>query len=396
MKNLTIFLVVSVFTLRIFGQTEAETIAKANDLVANKKYESAFELLCNFDPNDEKPDIVLLKENIALNYFVTSIMHQMFAFKDLEKNENIMDYRGKNGSFDAQKFEIDKVLDNLIKNYPNNCKLYKGLADFYYEAYLHYGSKWLKDHNELFKLIEENNKKVIDGNCADYLTYFIMGDITISQEKFKEGIPYFLKSIELNKDYASSYYNVAYAYLYTDDMDNALKYAKISLDLYTDLTYKSDAARMLGQIYSSLSDDKNTLAYYELADKIDPGNYDNLKLLLSFYLKTDVAKVKEITKSFFNLAPTNPTIYNDLEEFFFGYQKENDLTAFYKEQLPVFKDNRIVFGNLNFYLGKIYIASDKKLAQEYFIKAKDIFSKVYKKDHQVFKAIEDGIAETKK
>ena len=396
MRKLAILLIFTVFTLPVFGQTETETLAKANDLIANKKYESAFKILCDYDPSDEKPEIALLKENIAPNFFVTSIMHQMFSFKDLDKNENIMDYRGKNGSFEIQKFEIDKVLGNLIKNFPDNCKLYKGLADFYYEVHLKYGGEWLKSDKELFELIEANNEKVLSGNCADYLTYYVMGYIAISQEKFKEGIPYFLKSIELNKDFASSYYNAAYAYLFSNERERALQYAKISFDLYTDISYKSDAARMVGQIYTELNDDKNALAYYESADKIDPGNYYNLKSLLYLYIKTNSPKVMETTTSFFNLAPTKPTIYNDLEEIFFRSKRENDLSAFYKEQLPVFKGNDNVLGNLFFYLGKIYSVSDKKLAKEYFLQAKDIFRKVYDQDHQVFKAIEEGIAETEK
>jgi hypothetical protein len=47
-------------------------------------------------------------------------------------------------------------------------------------------------------------------------------------------------------------------------------------------------------------------------------------------------------------------------------------------------------------LGRIYIDIDKKVAKEYFLTAKQFFSKEYNKDHQVFKAIEDGIKQTEK
>lgn len=380
--------------LIVFGQTESETIEQANNLIAIKKYESAFKLLDKFDPKNNKPDIVLRKEQILLNYFVSNIMHHMFALKDLEKNEDIMDYRGKEGSFGLQMFNIDSILENLIKQYPTNCKLYKGLGEFYYEVHLTYGGKWLKDDKELFKVMETNFTKVIDGNCADYLSYYVLGYIALAQEKYKESIPYFIKSIEFNKDYASSHYNLAYAYLNINDRQNALKYAKNSFGLYTDQTYKSDAAIMLAQIYSELKDDNNALLNYELADKIDASNYYNIKPLLNLYVKTGNTKAKESTKIFFNLDPTNPTIYNDLEDIYYSNKKENDLVAFYKEQLPSNKDNIKVLGSLNFYLAKFYLDTDKKLAKEYFFKAKDIFSKVYNKDHQVFKAIEDGIKQT--
>jgi tetratricopeptide (TPR) repeat protein len=395
MKKISIVLMLFL-QLTAFAQTETETIKKANDLITEKKYESAFKLLDNFDPRNSKPDVVLLKEDIVLNYFVTSMMHQMFALKDLEKNEDIMDYRGKQGSFGMQMFQVDSILENLIKIYPNNCKLYKGLGEFYFEVHLKYGGRWLKDDNEVFKLMQTHFQKAIDGNCADFRSHYVLGYINITQEKYKESIPYFLKSIELNKDYASSHYNLAYAYLYIDDRQNALKYAKNSLDLYTDQEYKSDAARMLGQIYSELNDDKNALDSYKLADKIDPGNYYNIKSLLNLYVKTGDKEAQETSKTFFNLSPSNPTIYNDLEDIYYNNGKINELALFYKSQLLSFKDDNIVLGNLNFYLAKTYLETDKKTAKEYFLKAKDIFSKIYDKDHKVFKAIEEGLSQCEK
>jgi hypothetical protein len=58
--------------------------------------------------------------------------------------------------------------------------------------------------------------------------------------------------------------------------------------------------------------------------------------------------------------------YNDLEEIYYRNGRENDLIAFFKSQLSSLKDNYIVQGNLNFYLGKIYFATDKKAAHQYF------------------------------
>lgn len=388
-KITTLFL--TILSLTAFGQTENETIKKANDFIADKKYETAFNLLDKFDPTNDKPEITLLKKDILLNYFVTSIMHQMFAITDIKKNEDILDYRGKEGSFSMKMFQVDSILTRLIKIYPNNCKLYKGLADYYYDAHLRYNGHWLIDDKELFPLMQINFQKAVDGNCADYLSYYVLGYANLAQEKTKESIPYFLKSIELNNKYASSHYNLAYAYLFTDDRENALKYAKTSLDLYNDKEYKSDAARMVGQIYTELKDDKNALTYYEMADKIDPENYYNIKPILKLYIKTGNKKAKETTKAFFNIAPANPTIYNDLEEIYLGNDKGNDLIKFYKSQFSAFKDDKKVQGNLNFYLARIYLDTDKKLAKDYFIKSKEIFEKVFDKDHAVFNAINEGL-----
>ena len=239
--------------------------------------------------------------------------------------------------------------------------------------------------------MQTNFQKAVDGNCADYLSNYVLGYVNIAQEKYQDGIPYLLKSIAQNKNYATSHYNLAYAYLFTDDRENALKYAKNALNLYTGREYKSDAARMVGVIYRELEDDKNAIENYELADKIDPENYYTLKPLLELYVKTNNKKSDKTAKVFFNLAPANPTIYNDLSEIYYSNRKEDKLIAFYKSQFSAFKDNEKVKGNLNFYLGRIYVETDKKIAKEYFLKSKEIFSKIFDKEHQVFNAIEEGL-----
>jgi tetratricopeptide (TPR) repeat protein len=379
------------FNNLVKAANDEDVIAKAKALVADKKYETAFKLLDSVDTQNQKPDIVLLKEDIVLNYFVSSIMHQMFSLKDLKKNENIMDYRGKEGTTDIHYFEVDKVLDTLIKQYPENCKLYKGLGDFYYEVDLKYGVNWMDKGEELYKLMETNFTKATQGGCGDYLSYYILGYSMLTQKKYKESITPFLKSIELNKEYPSSHYNLAYAYLYADEREKALQSAAKSLELYQGVSYKSDAARMMAVINAELGKDKESLSNYELANKIEPGNYYNLKPLVNIYLKNGSPKATQVTKEFFLLGPTKPTIYDDLEDIFTANKKIDALTAFYKTQLDAFKTNNQVLGSLYFFLARIYMESDKKQAKEYFLNAKDSFAKVFKSDNGVFKAIDEGI-----
>ncbi len=393
-KIFTLFL--TLLSLPVIGQTQSETIKRANELIADKKFETAFTLLDSYDPTNDKPDIVLLKEDILLNYFVTSIMHQMFALTDININEDILDYRGRDGAYSMQMFQVDSILTRLIRIDPTNCKLYKGLGDYYYDAHLRYGDNWLKNNKEQFELMQTNYQKAVDGDCADYLSHYVLGYVNLAQEKISESISHFLKSIEINTNYATSHYNLAYAYLFTDDRKNALPHAKKALDLYEDTNYKSDAARMVGQIYTELDDKENAITYYETADKINPENYYNIEPLLNLYVKTDNKKAIETTNTFFNLAPANPTIYNDLEKIYISNGKANDLTDFYKSQFIKFKDNDKVTGNLNFYLGRIYLQTDKILAKEYFSAANEVFKKVFANDHAVFNAINDGIKQCEK
>ena len=382
--------IITVFAINGYCQQTNDIIAKANKLVEDKKYESAFKLLDTADSTNCNPDIFLLKEDIVLNYFVSSLMHQAFALKDINKDEDIMDYRGKEGIFSMCWLEIDSILYKLIDKYPENCKLYKGLADYYYCVSQSYET-WLIEEEELQNLVIENCKKTINGNCADHLTYYHAGMMYLFQEENAASIPYLKKATELDPTSADAHYNLAYAYLFNEHIDSALHHAELALKLYTDDEYKSDAAHMLGQIYAEKNEGQNALKYYEMADKIYPGNYYNLKPMIYLYLSDGNKKYESTTETFFNLAPENPTIYQDLEEAYSMAGKENELISFYKSQLSKYKDNNIIFGNLNFYLGAIYLGTDNKTAKKYFEKSKEVFKKVFKADHYIFGVIEDAL-----
>ena len=390
MKKITILLL-TFMAFAGYSQAQTDVLSAAQKLIDAKKYESAYVLLDKDDPDNEKPDVVLMKEDIVLNYFVSSIMHQAFALKDLKKNEDVMDYRGKNGSFSMFSFQVDSVLLKLIAAYPDNCKLYRGLAFYYNEVLNKYGEYWLIDEEGLTQKAIDNGKKAIDGGCGDYNTYHNTGVALLWQEETEASIPYLKKATELEPKNADAHYNLAYAYLFTEQLDNALPQAKTSYDLYKDKDLKGDAARMTGQILMEKGDYRNALKYFETADKLIPNNYYNLSPLLRLYLVTGNQKAPSTAKKLFELAPENPTIYQAMVEAYRFADREPELVRFYKAQLPKYVNNDMVFGNLHFYLGTLAMEHDKAAAKEYFLKAKEIFGHVYDKDHYVFEVIDNAL-----
>ena len=390
MKKITTLLL-TLLAFAGYSQTQTDVLSAAQKLIDAKKYESAYVLLDNEDPNNEKPDVVLMKEDIVLNYFVSSMMHQVFALKDLKKNEDVMDYRGKTGTFSMFPFRADSVLIKLIAAYPDNCKLYRGLAFYYNEVLNKYGGYWLMDEEELTQKIIDNGKKAIDGGCGDYNTFHNMGVALLTQEETAQSIPYLKKATELEPKRADAHYNLAYAYLFTDQLDNAFPQAKTSYDLYKDKDLKGDAARMTGQILMEKGDYRNALKYFETADKLIPDDYYNLSPLLRLYLVTGNQKAPSTAKKLFELAPENPTIYQAMIEAYRFADREPELVRFYKAQLPKYVNNDKVFGNLHFYLGPLAMEHDKAAAKEYFLKAKEIFGHVYDKEHYVFGVIDDAL-----
>jgi tetratricopeptide (TPR) repeat protein len=394
-----LFLLISVsFYVQLNAQTpDDQSVIKASkNLIADKKYESAYKKLQEYDPNNGKPDIVLLKEDIALKYFVTSIMHQMFSFKDIQKNEDIRDYRGKNGSASVYILPVNKILDSLLLIYPQNYKLNKGLGDYYYQVYLKYGNSWIMKEKELLEKVETNYKIAIEHNITDFQSYYGLGYVLIVNGNYQEGIPYLSEAIKLDNNSADAHYNIAYAYLSTNDLKNALLHGKESITLYKDTAEKADAARLVATTYAEMKNFKKAAEYGELSNTIEPYNYYTLKNLLGFYfeLKKD-KKIKSATEAFYNLGPEKPTIYNDLIGIYTDNKREKDIIDFFNSKIPAAANNKTQLGSLYFYLGRLYVSSDKAKAKEYLVKARDILSEVYPKDHQVFKVIDETLKNLK-
>lgn len=372
---------------------------QARELIVEKKYESAFKLLVQADSTYDNPDYVLLEEHIVMNYYVWSIMHRMFALMDIGRDEDILDYRGKEGEMSiSANLPFDSLLTRLIVKYPEKCELYKGLADYYYWAYDTYGGDWLIAEEELLRLIEDNYQAVIERHCADFDTYFRLGVVYVGSNNAEKSIALFKSAVQMDDQSAAAYYNLAYAYYMMGKNAEAIPHCKKAFALYSDSVMKGDAARMLGWLYANEKDVTTSIVFFEKADSLTPKNYYNLKPLLGLYLQNGDERVSMMTQQFYDLVPEKPTIYNDLAELYSDYGKQSDLISFYKRQLTKFtfdptspqQHNQIV-GNLYFYLASLYLDSDKDAARTCFFKSKAIFKDVYEADHPVFETIEKGL-----
>lgn len=380
--------------LFIFGATFSQSLDDSKKLIENKQYNSALLILNKLDPENANPEIVLEKTDIMLKYFVTSMMHQMFALKDLEEHEELMKVRGSEGSFSIYAFPIDSILNGLIKQHPNNFKLRKQLGYFYHEVHLKYGGHWLEDDSLVLSRVLENYEMAYKNGEADYWSLYGIAYCYLNQNKAKEAILYFEKSIKLNKDYPSNYYNLAYAYMSINEKDKGIQNAKKAYELYEYPDYKSDAAKMIGLIYSDMNDNENALLYLKKALEITPDNYYVLQPLLALEVKTNSADYKSRTKQFQMLAPSNPTIYQNLEEIYWNNEKENELMSFLEDQKKNFSSNPKVLGNLYFYIARIFDGKkDTEKAKLNFEKAKSIFIKAYDANHRVFEVIDSYLNE---
>jgi len=393
MKYQILLVITLSLSCQVLGQTPTE---QANELINQKKYESAFGLLEEADPKNDDPEMAIAKTYLLLNYFVTSIMHNLFALTDLKEDQDIMDVRGTEGSFSMFMFEADSILHRLITKFPKNYALRKALGRYYHEVHLKYGTNSTLPEEEIMDGFLENYLVAFENGVYDEWSSYGIGYAYVSKGEYQKSIPFFEKAIELKSDYPTSHYNLAIAYLYSDRREEAISSALEALKLYTEPEMKADAARIVAVVYAELGDDIKALEYYRISNEIGPSNYYTLRPMLALAVKTSAKDVQNLMNEFVNLAPRNPTIYKDMVEIYSEEGRQADLATLLEGKLVEFADDPGVLGNIHLFRGILLKGLEEyDQANAEFANAKLEFLKVYESDHQVFEAIESYLSEEK-
>lgn len=383
--------------LMYFTASAQETVEQVNKLIEERKYNSAFKLLEEKDTDNSKTELAIMKVNVALDYFVKSFNHQMFAFKDLGADDDLIELRmdGNDQSFSMYVLEIDKILDSLLHIHPKNGKLHQSLGKYYYELHLKYGSSGTLSGQEVLDQMNEHSELAVKMGTSDYMSYYHLGYYQTLSEKYKEAVPHFQKSVELNPSYPTSHYNLAVCYLYSDKPKDGIEHSLKAIDLYEDITLKADAARVASVLYEETADIESSLKYCRLSNKIQADNYYTLKDLLSLELRNATAEeANETAKNFFNLGPKNPTICSDLVRMYSEAEDGESLIKLFNSKIEEYKKDEEVLGNIYFHLGQYYFAQEEtKKAKTHFRIAKGHFEKVFEKDHGVFEVLNSILEE---
>lgn len=385
------FLILAFVLYALVSFAQNDTLVLAQHLIQTKKYESAMNLLNAADPTNDRPDYVITKTDLVLNYFVASIMHQIFALKDLKPNEDVNDYRGEQGSYSMFFFAPDSLLNRLKAKYPDNYKIHKTLGDFYRQVDIKYDN-WLSD--SVLDYMFDNYKSAYDHGIFDANSLFCMGYYLILNESYGNCIPYFEKALDLNPQHGDSYYNLAFAYFYVDKPDLAIPHAQKSLQLYNDKELKADAARMLGIIYLEQNDYSTALKYFKQSDKLLPYNFNTLMYILDAQLVLNDNRSTATTNKIFNIDPGNPFFCQQLLDSYIAAGKVQDLIIFFQNKInkSSFDDRSI--GYIYYFLGGLYKENkDNVKTKESYLKAKEFLLKAGYNDDEVYQMIEEYLKE---
>ena len=391
-KILALFLA---FSFNALGQS---ALKKAESLVEERQYLSAFETLEKADPKNQNADILYLKTEIVLKYFVRSINHQIFALHDLAENEDLLELRMQSeGSYSMQVFQADSLIKNLLKDEPDNFKLHYILGRYYQEVYMKYGESPNMPETVLLKHMEMHFGIAYKNGIKKPMAAYGIGFYHLMQEDFSSAIPYLIDCTKLDSNYIPAHYNLAYAYLQLNRRTEAIAAAQKAFVLYEDQTLKADAARMIAVSYAELDSLEQALVYYRHSDTLNPQNFYTLKTLMQLEIVLDSLHFPGTRLRFYNLAPDKPSIYQELMDVHVANGKEQELLFFYQEQLSAEPTDSLQFANLNLFSAVL----QKVLKQEEdwpisLARARKSFKEIYPADHQVFVFMQSYFKEDRK
>lgn len=370
------------------------TFEEVDKAVEERQYSKAFSLLTELDPDNANPEAFRRKIEICIDHYVTSLGHRMFALKNLEAGEEVQEIRGQEGVYDMYALDVETIAPVLMEAHPEDYQLKFAVGRYYHSMHLNCGDCSISSA-ECISQFERLFTEAYEHDVYDYFSLYGIAYAKISKQEYKASIPYFLKSIELKDDYATSHYNLAIAYLYTKEVEKSVEYAKNAVARYDYYpTYQADAARIAAIGYENLEDFENAYQYFKKADEINPDDFYNLKPLLNISLRLKKEDSEAIRESLFLLDPDNPTVYNELIYAYTDHGDIKDLLAYFELKCAAFQEAPASLGSLYFYIGKIQLElGNTKAGKEALVKAKNKLAEVYKADHQVFPVIDQLLEE---
>lgn len=359
-------------------------ISHSGELIAQKRYKSAYQVLDSADTVNQNPEIVIAKTDLLLNYNIGVNNHRVFALNDSAPSQSVIQNRPIYVNFPA-----DSILNELIGKYPTNYTLHKSLGDYYLNVQLTDEEGWIMSDSALVIAIKDNYLLAYQHNVSDYKSLNGLGYTAMLEEDFETAIAYLEQSVKLNKNYPVALSNLTDAYFATGKFDNALLMAQEAFGLYTENTDKAEAARKIAEIYIEKKQNDKALLYYLKADEILPNDYLTLVPVLKLEMELNNPDYANRTNQIITLAPDNPVVYQDVYKVYSENEKEKEFVAFLESQKVYYRSNVRAQAHIHFYMAVAQYEQDDWVdAKINFEKARNLFRSFFKSNHSVFNVID--------
>lgn len=365
---------------------DAVAIVKAEELISQKKYLSAYKMLDKYDPRNEKSVIFLKKVDIVQNYFLFNIMNQIFCLDDIPLDKTVEELRGNEEASGCSSvmFAIDTIAEMLLLKEPSNAQLYRCLADFYVSVARRFGDQWIEPTTQadlmararVYYLKANNlglNNNEITANIAESYLH---------QENYRNARRYYANAIALSADTIANYhYNTALAYYLDPDSGDfalAAKHSSIAARHYTQGSdYQYDALYIAGMSQMRMGQPSVAIANFRKANAISPNRNYLLFSTIEAQLKAKAQDWRTTTETYIVLFANNTDLTSRLPELFAQTDstKLNELKNLFAERMKK-TSVELEIANLNLATAQICMYGDNKSeARSYLLKAKDFFAR---------------------
>ena len=155
---------------------------------------------------------------------------------------------------------------------------------------------------------------------------------------------------------------------------------------------KADLLIQIAEVHRDMKREEIAIKKYEESIAMFPENYGATLALFEMHYKTEHRK--KFTERFFNIAPGNPEISDNIAQIYCLNNDSSIAIEFFNEKLKEYIENDRVSGDVYFVLGNIYMHSeDKENALINFNKSIEKLSICLPENHQVFDALSRIILE---
>lgn len=297
------------------------------NLSENGQYLNAINEINNLKSISDEPQLIDVKVQLTIEGFVQSLNHKLFAFTNLEENDDIFELRRKGGEFTMIVGDLSEEVEEYISKFPDSYYVYKAAGDYYSDVLLRYGDQ-LEGYSylDLYKLITENYEKSHSLGCSDINVIAGLGINYLRMGDYDNCVKFYKLAVEAEPQNASFNYNLSIGYQNLSEYENALIHSKVAIEEYENANYKADSYHINGFQNKSLNRFDQAVRMYDAALKLNPDLFYSQTDLVDLFLsenRYDEAK-NYITDFFFR----NITDFNKLQKLiviYFNHKKADEI-----------------------------------------------------------------------
>ncbi len=371
-----------------------DALERADKLVNEKKYNSAFNILVKADPGNDNPDILVRKTEILLNFFADSMMHKTFALRDLKPGESIEDIRGRPGDYELHIFPAGEILSVANRKNPGHGGLHRVLGNYYFQVYHVYGDRWHIDPLEVMNRALKYYGRATELSAMNKGSLYNYGILLLVKKDYLHAEKIFRELLDRDERSAPAWYHLAYIDYERNNLNRAMDMAKKALSYYNESSDRGSVWYLMGLINEKKESCEDAHESYVQALNYDNENYSYLKSLVISSLRTGRENDgMRYAEKMISREPENIGIFKDLIYVFGTLQFSKQLITVFDKTEKKYGKNFLILGNVYYSRALIFsrFSKNRKAAKKNFLKAADYYKQVYPGDHEVFEIINNEL-----